>query len=187
MFKLKKVLKKYDTRVVLSIDELNIKAKNITAISGPNGSGKSTLLEILSGLKKPTDGKVFFKDIDLKKKEPGDIIMILQNPIMFNTSVFSNISFGLKVKKIDKKIIKQKVEYVSKLVNLTGFLKQDAITLSGGEKQRVAIARALVLEPKVILMDEPTSGLDIQAKENLKFIIRKIYKEKKNRFCYCKS
>ncbi len=179
MYELKNILKTYGTKTVLSIDKLIIKDKNITAISGPNGSGKSTLLEILAGIQKPTEGQIQFKNKNIVKRKPGQVIIILQNPIMFNTSVYSNIAFGLKVKKTDKKTIKQKIEAVLVLVNLNGFAKQNARTLSGGEKQRLAIARALVLEPDIILMDEPTSGLDVQAKEQLKKTIKTIHKDKK--------
>ncbi len=179
MFQLENLIKKYNGVEVLSIPDMQIEEGQICCVSGPNGSGKTTFLELLAGLQTPTSGQVLFHGKPVTEAGRGKIIMVLQNPVMFNTTVYSNLAFGLKIKGIPSKAHEPLITAALKLVGMEQYKKQNANNLSGGEKQRVAIARALVLEPDVLIMDEPTAGLDVPARDALIDIVKGIYSEKK--------
>ncbi len=178
MFTLKQLVKKYDGAEVLSIEDMSIPGGEICCISGPNGAGKTTFLEILAGLQHPTSGQILFRGQPLNDSAKGKIIMVLQNPVMFNTTVQANLAFGLKVKGTPHKDHDQLISTTLDLLEIGHLKKRKANQLSGGEKQRVAIARALVLEPEVLIMDEPTAGLDTSARAGLIEIIKRIDKIK---------
>ncbi|MCP4220392.1 MAG: ABC transporter ATP-binding protein [bacterium] len=175
MFELKNVSKTYNGKEVLSINHMKIESGKICCVSGPNGSGKSTFLEILAGLIPATSGEVLFNGRPVMQTGKSKIIMVLQDPVMFDTSVYGNLAFSLKVKGVPSKDHDRLITETLELVNLEQYKKRNANRLSGGEKQRVAIARALVTNPDVLIMDEPTSGLDIPARNSLVDIIKKIH------------
>ena len=132
-----------------------------TCIVGQNGVGKTTLLRILNMLEKPDSGEVIYNGSSFRDSRIAlqrRMTMVMQNSVMFNTSVFNNITYGLRVRGETK--MKSRVESVIKDLELIEFAGKSAINLSGGEMQRVSIARALVLEPEVLLLDEPTAHLD---------------------------
>lgn len=165
--RLEKLKKIYGETVALDIESLEFEAGKITAIIGPSGSGKSTMLSVINGIIKPDSGSVFFEGYeftsnskDYPQEERRKMAMIFQKPIMFNTSVFNNIAYGLAARKIHKEEIKKNVNSIASTVGLENKLEQKAVTLSGGEAGRVSIARALVINPKLLLMDEPTASLD---------------------------
>lgn len=164
MFNITKLIKEYGGKKVLDIEELNLEAGKITGIIGPSGAGKSTLLYILNGLEKPTSGKIMFDGEELKSEPDIEIrrqmSMVFQRPTVFNTSVFENMAYSLKLRGIPVGEIKSKVLELAKLIGLEDKLGQRAATLSGGEAQRLSLARAIIHKPKALLLDEPTANLD---------------------------
>jgi tungstate transport system ATP-binding protein len=165
LFELRKLKKSFGDREILDIPYAELFQGEIYAIVGPNGSGKTTILKILNALEGPTSGRVFFKGVDLYNASDllrfqREMTMVMQNPYLFDTSVYENVAYGLKVRNLDKKDIKKKVEKTLELVGLTHIKDRRVANLSGGEVQRVAIARGLVINPKVLFLDEPTANVD---------------------------
>lgn len=166
LFTINKLVKRYDKKKVLGIEELSIKADTITAIIGPSGSGKSTLLSILNCLEDSTEGCFLYhghkvyrsEDLNLEKRRK--MAMVFQKPVVFDTTVFENIAYPLRLRGLKDSEIKERVNEMLELIGLKDKGKQGAKTLSGGEAQRVALARAIVYRPEVLLMDEPTANLD---------------------------
>lgn len=164
IFGIRKLTKVYGEKKVLDIEELELEAGRITGIIGPSGAGKSTLLYILNGLEKATGGRIFFDgkelnaDPDIETRR--QMSMVFQKPIVFNTSVYENMAYSLKLRGISKGETRDKVLELAKLIGLEDKLKQKAVTLSGGEAQRLSLARAIIHKPKVLLLDEPTANLD---------------------------
>lgn len=164
IFSICKLVKEYSDKRVLDIEELNLEEEKITGIIGPSGAGKSTLLYILNGLEKATSGKITFDGKELKS-EPDietrrQMSMVFQKPTVFNTTVYENMVYSLKLRGIPKGEARDKVIELAKLIGLEDKLGQRALTLSGGEAQRLSLARAIIHRPKVLLLDEPTANLD---------------------------
>ena len=145
---------------------------------GPSGSGKTVLLETIAGLYKPDSGKILFNGLNLSKLTPEqrNIGFVYQQYELFpHMTVEQNIGFGLKIRKIDKNIVKSKLYKLAELFNIGHLLKRSPKNLSGGEKQRVALARALIISPDILLLDEPLSALDPLNREMLKNEFKKIH------------
>lgn len=179
---IKKNYSKYEkmSHFDLNIDELKIKDKDFFGIVGGSGCGKTTLLKIIAGLIDLDYGKIYMdeKVINDVLPQKRDIGMIFQENLLFpHMTVYENISFGLKIKKIEKKEIVKLINDVLQSVGLNGFEKRYPNELSGGQKQRVSLARALVLKPEVLLMDEPFSALDPELRKDMRSLILKIHKE----------
>lgn len=177
---LSKLTKIFSKRRIPNSIDLSIEKGELHTLFGPSGCGKSTVLRLISGLLEVDEGKVILngEDITRKSAEKRDITMVFQHFSLFpNMDVMGNITYGLKVKGIDRKKREEKGEELLNLVNLKGFGRRSVRDLSGGEKQRVAIARALAPDPKVLLMDEPLSALDAKLRESLRKEIRRIHKE----------
>lgn len=166
ILKLREIRKEYGDKTVLDVGELSFQKGRITALVGPSGSGKSTFLKIINGIEEPTAGVMDFEGegVRLGKGLPLEVrrkmILVFQKSVLFNTSVYENIAYGLKIRGVDRRTVNHKVETILELIGLEGKAGQRALTLSGGEAQRVALARALVMEPRLLLLDEPTSNLD---------------------------
>jgi molybdopterin-binding protein len=158
------VKKVFGNKTVLDSINLQINEGEILALLGPNGSGKTTLLKILAFIDDPTSGLIRFQGEVVTPKNTEEMRMestlVFQKTALFDTSVFNNIAYGLKIRKIPKNLHAKEVRKMLKLVKLEGFENRSAKKLSGGEQQRVALARALVLNTKLLLLDEPTSNLD---------------------------
>ncbi|GAI82652.1 unnamed protein product, partial [marine sediment metagenome] len=173
IIKVEKLNKTFDHKVILNNINLKIQEKRVTCLIGPNGAGKTTLLRILNLLEKPTRGKIYYDGKDYHEVErlalQRRMVLLAQEPVMFNTSVFNNVAYGLKMRK--KKDTKEKVERVLEMVSLSGMEDRSALTLSGGEAQRVALARVLVFDPEVIFLDEPTHNLDPISKKIVEDLI----------------
>ncbi len=139
-------------------------------ILGPSGAGKTVLLEIIAGIIEPDSGRVYLNGSDVTDLPPEKrgLAYVPQNYALFpNMSVYDNIAFGLKVRKVPKGEIERKVRKVSEVLGIEHLLHRKPRTLSGGEQQRVALARALVVEPPLILLDEPFANLDVQTRSKL--------------------
>lgn len=174
----------YEGRKVLNIRRLEIEQNRIYALLGPNGAGKTTLLNILAFLEPPTSGQVCYNSKPVRFVESTllplrrEVIMVDQHPILFTTTVFKNLEFGLKIRNVSKKNRIRLIKEALELVGMRDFISARANRLSGGETQRVALARALVLSPKVFLCDEPMSGVDIENQIIINRILTKINEKK---------
>ncbi len=163
IYTLENVSVSYARQNVLEVPELRIPENTILGISGHNGSGKSTLLRLLAFLEDPTRGWVYLrgeKGSTQKEWLRRRVSLLTQNPYLLKRSVYGNVAYGLKVRKV-----KQAEEKVATALNMVGlppehFARRKWHQLSGGERQRVALASRLVLKPDVLLLDEPTSNLD---------------------------
>ncbi|MDQ0155252.1 ABC transporter ATP-binding protein [Robertmurraya andreesenii] len=171
-------------RTILSIPAFAIEQGEIIGIMGPNGAGKSTLLKLLSMLDSPSEGSLFFKgaklsaqnvSIDMRRK----FAIALQQSLLLNTTVYQNVALGLKLRKLPKKVIRDKVEYWLEKFKIAHLAKKHAYHLSGGEAQRVNLARAMILDPEVLFLDEPFSALDFPTKVQLLKELKEILKATK--------
>ncbi|MDD2390181.1 MAG: ATP-binding cassette domain-containing protein [Desulfobacterales bacterium] len=184
LYSARNLKKIYNGRTVLDVSELSVLERKIYALMGPNGSGKTTLLHILSFISTPTSGTLFYNDRPVQFAEKAlqplrkEVVLLHQHPILFSTSVYKNVEFGLKMRNIPKIRRRKIVEESLDLVGMRGFAKADAPHLSGGETQRVAIARALACAPKVIMFDEPTASVDVESQIAIENIILDIQQEK---------
>ncbi|WP_338471893.1 ABC transporter ATP-binding protein [Niallia sp. XMNu-256] len=159
-------------RKILSIPELTIEKGVTYGIMGPNGAGKSTLLKVLSLLDSPSKGNIYFSDEKINTnhvtlEQRRKIAIALQQSLLLNTSVFNNIALGLKIRKVSRREIKEKVYYWLQTFNIPHLANKHAHQLSGGEAQRVNLARAMILEPELLCLDEPFSALDFPTKMKL--------------------
>ena len=148
-----------------AVDRLNLEVQDgeFLVLVGPSGCGKSTSLRMLAGLEEVDEGSVFINETDVSNLPPKsrDIAMVFQNYALYpHMSVFDNMAFALKLRRMPKADIKQRVEEAAKLLDLQDYLNRKPKALSGGQRQRVAMGRAIVREPQVFLMDEPLSNLD---------------------------
>ena len=161
---LNNLTKCFGNRTALDDITLQIEEGEVLALLGPNGSGKTTLLKVLAFLEKPDGGKVKFQGETVTEKNSERMrlqsAMVFQRTLLFSTTVFNNVAYGLRMRKTPKTVIEEEVRNALKLVKLEGFDKRSAKRLSGGEQQRVALARALVLKTRLLLLDEPTANLD---------------------------
>ena len=172
--------KSYGQHEVLKNINLDIEKGTLVTLLGPSGCGKSTLLRCLAGLETVTSGKVFLDGKDITEVNPKDrgIGMVFQQYSLFpNMTVEQNVAFGLKIKKTDKAVIRDKVRDIIDIVGLKDQVKQYPSQLSGGQQQRAALARAIVTEPKVLLLDEPLSAIDALLRHSLQIEIRRIQQE----------
>ena len=185
IYSVSRLTKAYGLRKVLDIPVLEIERKGIYALLGPNGAGKTTLLNILGFVDTPTSGQIKFLSKNVQFSEPElqllrkDVVILDQQPIMFTTSVYKNLEFGLKIRKISKKQRRRIIDENLDLVGMRDFAQDQAHQLSGGETQRVAIARALALSPAVLLCDEPTSSVDIENQSIVGDVLRHVAETKK--------
>ena len=175
-----------DNHVVKNMN-MNIAEGEFLTLLGPSGCGKTTTLRMISGFEMPTSGSIKVQGESVEKKEPyqRDVNTVFQNYALFpNMNVFDNVAYGLKVKKVAKNEIKERVMKALKMVQLEGFEKRRIHQMSGGQKQRVAIARAIVNRPKVLLLDEPLGALDLKLRKQMQIELKRLQKKLGITFVY---
>ena len=185
---LKGIYKKYPGNVVAVSDfNIEIKDKEFIILVGPSGCGKSTTLRMIAGLEEISDGELYIGDRlvnDIAPKD-RDIAMVFQNYALYpHMTVFENMAFGLKLRKIPKDQIAKKVEEAARILDIAHLLDRKPKALSGGQRQRVALGRAIVREPQVFLLDEPLSNLDAKLRAQMRTEISKLHKRLGTTFIY---
>ncbi|MFN8451167.1 MAG: ABC transporter ATP-binding protein [Anaerolineae bacterium] len=172
---LRNLYKDFSGVVALENVTLTAREGELLVLVGPSGSGKTTLLRMIAGLEMPSNGEIRLGGRVVNDLAPRDrkIAMVFQNYALYpHMSVYDNIAFPLKTEKVDKAVIRQRVEWAAGILKIAPFFQRKPSQLSGGERQRVALARALVREPQVFLLDEPLSNLDVKlratAREDIK-------------------
>ncbi len=187
IIRLEQIYKSYDGNQVIENLTLDIKKNEFLTLLGPSGCGKTTTLRILGGFEKPDSGKVLHNGVDIGNVPPykRNINTVFQKYALFpHLNVFDNIAFGLNLKGLDSKIVKEKVSRAMEEVELKDFGKRRTYQLSGGQQQRVAIARAIVNEPEILLLDEPLGALDLKLRQEMQYELKRLQKELGITFVY---
>ncbi len=185
---LREIYKKYAGGVIAVSDfNLEIKDKEFIILVGPSGCGKSTTLRMIAGLEEISEGELYIGDRlvnDIAPKD-RDIAMVFQNYALYpHMTVFENMAFGLKLRKVPKDEIARKVEEAARILDISHLLDRKPKALSGGQRQRVALGRAIVREPQVFLLDEPLSNLDAKLRAQMRTEISKLHKKIGTTFIY---
>ena len=185
---LRHIYKKYPGGVIAVSDfNIEIKDKEFIILVGPSGCGKSTTLRMIAGLEEISDGELYIGDRlvnDIAPKD-RDIAMVFQNYALYpHMTVFENMAFGLKLRKVPKDEIARKVEEAARILDIAHLLDRKPKALSGGQRQRVALGRAIVRDPQVFLLDEPLSNLDAKLRAQMRTEISKIHKKLGTTFIY---
>ncbi|HEX8134893.1 MAG TPA: ABC transporter ATP-binding protein [Actinomycetes bacterium] len=185
--RLEGVSKVFDKTVAVDNVDLKIADGEFMVLLGPSGCGKTTLLRLLAGLEYPNGGRVHIGDVDVTDLPPRkrDLSMVFQSYAVFpHLTVFDNIAFGLRMRKVDRALVRERVERAADLVELGELLGRYPAQLSGGQRQRVAVARAIVMEPAVLLMDEPLSNLDALLRLTFRAQLKQLVAELKTTTIY---
>jgi len=166
----------------VAVDDVSftVNEGELAALLGPSGSGKSTILRIIAGLEHPNTGNIFLtnEDVTFHQAQKRNIGFVFQHYALFkHMTVEKNIAFGMKIRKMPKEVINQKVSELIDLVKLQGYEKHYPSQLSGGQRQRVALARALAPEPRILLLDEPFGSLDAKVRDNLAQWLRELHNQ----------
>ncbi|MDY2847304.1 MAG: sn-glycerol-3-phosphate ABC transporter ATP-binding protein UgpC [Oscillospiraceae bacterium] len=185
---LRSIYKKYPGGVVAVSDvNLEIKDKEFIILVGPSGCGKSTTLRMIAGLEEISEGELYIGDRLVNDVAPKDrdIAMVFQNYALYpHMTVFENMAFGLKLRKVPKDEISRKVEEAARILDISHLLDRKPKALSGGQRQRVALGRAIVREPQVFLLDEPLSNLDAKLRAQMRTEISKLHQKLGTTFIY---
>ena len=185
---LRHIYKKYPGGVTAVSDFcLEVEDKEFIIFVGPSGCGKSTTLRMIAGLEEITEGELYIGDRlvnDIAPKD-RDIAMVFQNYALYpHMSVYDNMAFGLKLRKVPKTEIKRRVEEAARILDISHLLERKPKALSGGQKQRVALGRAIVRNPQVFLLDEPLSNLDAKLRASMRTELTKLHKSVGTTFVY---
>ena len=186
--KLVNISKKFPGGVTAVSDfNLEVEDKEFVILVGPSGCGKSTTLRMIAGLEQITDGELYIDDILVNDVAPKDrdIAMVFQNYALYpHMTVFENMAFGLKLRKVPRDEIRRRVDEAAKILEIDHLLDRKPKALSGGQRQRVALGRAIVRSPKVFLLDEPLSNLDAKLRAQMRAELSKLHERLKTTFIY---
>ncbi|MBE5914013.1 MAG: ABC transporter ATP-binding protein [Pseudobutyrivibrio ruminis] len=184
---LKGVNKIYGSNHVVKDLDLFVEEGEFLTLLGSSGCGKTTTLRMIAGFEEPTTGSIQVEGENVEEKEPFErnVNTVFQSYALFpHMTIYENIAYGLKIKKVSKAEIKERVFEMMDLVQLSGFEKRYPSQLSGGQKQRVAIARALINKPKVLLLDEPLGALDLKLRKQMQLELKRLQKKLNITFIY---
>jgi multiple sugar transport system ATP-binding protein len=186
--KLKGVTKIY-ANGIKAIDDLNLSIddKEFIVLVGPSGCGKSTILRLIAGLETPTGGDIYINGTRVNDVSPKDrdISMVFQDFALYpHMNVYDNIAFGMKMRRVPREEIKNRVNETARVLGIEGLLQRKPKQISGGERQRVALGRAIVRNPRVFLMDEPLSNLDAKLRSQMRIEIHRLYRTLNNTIIY---
>ena len=185
---LKGIYKRYPGGVTAVSDfNIDIEHKEFIILVGPSGCGKTTTLRMIAGLEEISEGELLIGDKLVNDVPPKDrdIAMVFQNYALYpHMTVFDNMAFGLKLRKVPKDEISRKVHEAARILDIEHLLDRKPKALSGGQRQRVALGRAIVREPKVFLMDEPLSNLDAKLRVQMRTEISKLHRDLNTTFIY---
>lgn len=187
MIQLSNVTKTFNNMTAVNSINLTVKKGEFLTFLGPSGCGKTTTLRMIAGFEEPTSGTIEIagKSCEKLPANKRDVNTVFQNYALFpHLSIWDNIAFGLKLKKLPKAEIKEKVERMITMIKLEEHLNKKPYQLSGGQKQRVAIARSLVNEPKVLLLDEPLGALDLKLRKEMQLELKHLQSELGITFVY---
>ena len=187
IIELKNITKTFPDKVVLDDVSLSVKKGEFLTILGPSGCGKTTLLRLLAGFNSATKGEIKIGGEVMTDTPPHlrPVNTVFQRYALFpNYNVYDNIAFGLKLKKVDKREIEQRVHRALKMVGMTDYEHRDVQSLSGGQQQRVAIARAIVNRPQVLLLDEPLAALDLKMRKDMQMELKEMHRSLGITFVY---
>ena len=174
------ISKKAGKRQILKNVSLEISDRELFVITGPPGAGKTTILKVIAGLITPDEGDVYISDQIVNTVPPGDrdVGMVFEVPPIYpDRTGFQNIAFPLEIKKVNDHEIKERVEAVAELLQITHLLERKPTTYSGGELQRVSLARVLVRKPRILLLDEPLKNLDAKIRERMRVELKRLQRE----------
>lgn len=177
---LQNVSKRFKDTAVIRGLELRIEDGEFFTFVGPSGCGKSTILNMIAGLEPVSEGKILFdgKDVSALSPKERDVAMVFQSYALYpHMTVYENLAFPLRMKKVPKKSIDAEVRRVSCLLGLESMLRRKPKELSGGQRQRVALGRAIMRKPRVFLMDEPLSNLDARLRIEMRAEIKRLHRE----------
>ena len=187
ILQLRQIRKSFDNTEVLKAIDLEVAQGEFITLLGASGCGKTTTLRIIAGLELPDAGQVILEGQDITNREPNkrDVNTVFQNYALFpHMNVSDNIGYGLKIRKVPKAEIAERVEQALRLVQLEEYGKRMPDQLSGGQKQRIAIARAVINEPKVLLLDEPLGALDLKLRRQMQLELKRLQKQLGITFIY---
>ena len=187
IIELKNITKSFPDKVVLDDVSLSVKKGEFLTILGPSGCGKTTLLRLLAGFNSASSGEIYIDGRAMTDIPPHlrPVNTVFQRYALFpNYNVYDNIAFGLKLHKVDKKEIEQRVKRALKMVGMTDYEHRDVQSLSGGQQQRVAIARAIVNRPTVLLLDEPLAALDLKMRKDMQMELKEMHRSLGITFVY---
>ena len=187
ILQLQQIRKSFANTEVLKGIDLEAGQGEFITLLGASGCGKTTTLRIIAGLELPDSGQVILEGQDITNREPNkrDVNTVFQNYALFpHMNVSDNIGYGLKIRKVPKAEIAERVEQALRLVQLEEYGKRMPDQLSGGQKQRIAIARAVINEPKVLLLDEPLGALDLKLRRQMQLELKRLQKQLGITFIY---
>src|SRR6266567_2974173 len=184
---LRNIVKTFDRTPAVQGIDLDIADREFVVLVGPSGCGKSTTLRMIAGLEEVTSGDIYIGDQIVNDVPPKDrdIAMVFQNYALYpHMTVFENMSFGLRLRRVPKPEIRERVEHAAKILDITDLLDRRPKALSGGQRQRVAMGRAIVRNPKVFLFDEPLSNLDAKLRVQMRTEIKRVHQKVKTTTVY---